>query len=80
MKLTFSTKNELKSPARLINENNNNNTENLKKELEPTPSIINKVENRNMLSGSRDINFNTGRTKYNMFEAIKPTRDCNCGK
>lgn len=84
MKLTFSTKNKVKSPARLIDENN----ENIQKKPSPQGYIDKPMDNNNTTTmligtvGSRsiDINFTTRRTTNNMFEAIKPTRDCNCGK
>lgn len=74
MKLVFSTKNKLKSPSRVLMDENGENT---KMGFEPS---VNRMDNKNPVLGSRDIDFITRRTTYNMFEAIKPTRDCNCGK
>lgn len=83
MKLTFSTKNKLKSPARLIDGNNDN----IQKNPSPQPYIATPMDNNNTNNnmfigaiGSRSIDISTRRTTNNMFEAIKPTRDCNCGK
>jgi len=81
MKLVFSTKNKLKSPSRVLMDENGEN-ENTKKGLESysSTSSANIMDNKNRVLGSRDIHFITRRTTYNMFEVIKPTRDCNCGK
>jgi hypothetical protein len=78
MKLVFSTKNKLKSPSRVLMDEN----ENTKKGVESYSSTLsaNSMDNKNRVLGSRDIHFITRRTTYNMFEVIKPTRDCNCGK
>lgn len=79
MKLTFSTKNKLKSPARLMDENNDG----IKKESSSAGQYIARSMDTNtntMFIGTVGSLTTTRRTTNNMFESIKPTRDCNCGK
>ena len=83
MNLVFSTKNRVKAPAYVITEKNQknmeqeNNTNSLSKTLDSSFNNKSGPFTATMSFTNKSI---FSKPKYNMFDSIKPTRECNCGK
>ena len=83
MNLVFSTKNRLKASSYVITEKNQKNMEQENYINRISQTVDNSFNNKShpftgTLSFSNKSIFS--KQSYNMFESIKPTRECNCGK
>jgi hypothetical protein len=83
MNLVFSTKNQVKASSYVITEKNQKNMEQENYINSISKTFDNSFNNKSnpfttTLSFSNKSIFS--KQNYNMFESIKPTRECNCGK
>jgi len=83
MNLVFSTKNRVKASSYVITEKNQKNMEQENNINSISKTFDNSFNNKSdpfaaTLSFANKSIFS--KQSYNMFESIKPTRECNCGK